>query len=135
MDIFLYEGIKTIYRFGISFLIVSSHSGEAHILYTYLFLFIIVKISLLGEVHPARFKSGEEYWNALFTNKTDKCPRFFEICNVANDIGKGFFSKKCVPARAAIAKIETKSRGDLTTRLGAAGLRFVTEDVFYVIFN
>jgi hypothetical protein len=97
MDIFLYEGIKTIYRFSVSFLFLSSTT-----------------------VNPDSFKSGDAYWAALLQNKTNKCPSFYDLCNFANDIGKGFLSKKCVPARATIGKMENAARIFLTAELGTA---------------
>lgn len=96
LDIFLYEGVKTVYRFAIAFLVTSSTA-----------------------VDPTSFKSGEDYWAALISNKADRCPSFFDICNFANDIGKGFFANKCVPARAAIGKMENTARAHLATTLGA----------------
>lgn len=92
----MYEGIKTVYRFAIAFLVTSAET-----------------------VDPTRFSSGDTYWDALMKNKTDRCPHFYDICNFANDIGKGFFNRKCVPARAVIGKLENAARVELSTRLGA----------------
>ena len=74
-------------------------------------------------MNPANYSSGDKYWDALVQNKSEKCPPFFELCNFANDIGKGFFTRKCVPARAVIGKMENAARIELTERLGANGLK------------
>ena len=98
MDLYLYEGIKTIYRMGISFLVLSART-----------------------CNPASFSTGQEYWDQLRANRTDptKCPSFYEICSFAHDAKKFFFQTKCVPPRATIAKIEEEAKSILMERLGS----------------
>lgn len=74
-----------------------------------------------ANINPADFQSGDEYWKAVQQSRTDdvRCPSFFSVCNFAHDIGKGFFSRKCVPARAVITRVEGEAKATLTTRLGS----------------
>lgn len=109
LDIYLYEGIKTIYRFAVAF------------------------ISLVCDIcDPLTYTTADSFWDAVIALKdTDKCLTFEEIAAYAYDYNRWFFMTKCVPARAIIAGMESDARTNLIKELGAPALkeRLAKEDL------
>jgi hypothetical protein len=86
MDIYLLEGAKTLFRFGVGLLKLFKRQLKAN-----------------------HFPSGESFWTSLATEcGTPRGVNIDDLVGLALDTNRGFFQRKSVPSRAEMLAIENR---------------------------
>ena len=101
MDIYLLEGVKTLFRFGIG-------------------LLKIYKPRLKGN----QYTSGESFWNEL---KSQRQFTIDDLVITSLDMNLGFFQRKTVPSRATMLALEEQIRATTTVSTASLNLPIPTE--------
>lgn len=101
MDIYLLEGVKTLFRFGIG-------------------LLKIYKPRVKGN----QYTTGEAFWNEL---KSQRQFTIDELVAISLDMNLGFFERKTVPSRATILALEERIRASTTLSSSPLNLRLPSE--------